>query len=131
MSQILLVIIVSGLIIIAVVSCIKFTKGPLSIGDLKNYLHLLQSKFTHHAFIDPELERQEMEVLQNKVKTSCSQLSISENTDLQGLFLNTCQNINDVMNDKEIENRISWLKFREVICNFQEFYFSKTSVVVT
>jgi hypothetical protein len=130
MSQILLVIIVSELIIVAVVSCIKFTKGPLSIGALKNYLRLLQSKFIHHALIDPDVERQEIEMLQNKVKTSCSQLTISENADLQGLFLNTCQNINDVMTDKEIENRTSWLKFREVICNFQESYFSKKPVVV-
>jgi hypothetical protein len=126
MSQILLVIVVAGLIIVAIMSCIKFTKGPLSMGDLKKYLLLLQSKFIHHAFIDPEFERQEIEVLQNKVKTSCSQLVISNNSDLEGLFLNTCQSINAVMTDKEIENRTSWLKFSEVICNFQEFYFSKT-----
>ena len=83
----------------------------------------LQSKFVSVAPIKLEWERQEMEKLQNKIKTSSDQLTISSDNDLKQLFASNCNDIHLAMNDVKVVNKSSWIKFNAVMCGFNEFYF--------
>jgi hypothetical protein len=121
--QLLLVAVLLSLLVLMVITCIKFTKGPLSTTALKRHLLLLQSKFITSVPINPELERQEMEKLQNKIKTSSDQLTISEDKDLKQLFAINCEHIHSAMKDVNVVNKSSWIKLNAVMCGFSKFYF--------
>lgn len=123
LPQILLIVVLAGLLVLLVSTCIKFTKGPLSTSALKKHLLQLQSKFVASALINPEWERQEMEKLQNKIKTSSDQLTISGDKDLQQLFANNCKYIQSTMTDVNLVNRSSWIKFKALMFGFNKFYF--------
>lgn len=75
------------------------------------------------ALINPEAERQAMEILQNKIKTSSNQLTISEDKDLQQLFASNCKYIQTVMTHVNLVNRSSWIKFKELMFGFSALYF--------
>ena len=68
--QITLLIVVELLLIMMVSVCIRFTKGPVSTRALLLQLQNLQRKFALGKTVNPEIERAEMEQLQNKVKTT-------------------------------------------------------------
>lgn len=121
--QILLIVVLLGLLVLLVRTCIKFTKGPLSTTALKQQLLQLQSKFVSSALINPEVERKEMEILQNKIKTSSDQLTISGDKDLQELFASNRKYIQSIMGDMNLTNRSSWIKFKELMFGFGDFYF--------
>jgi hypothetical protein len=121
--QILLIVVLLGLLVLLVRTCIKFTKGPLSTTALKQQLLQLQSKFVSSALINPEVERKEMEILQNKIKTSSDQLNISGDKDLQELFASNRKYIQSIMGDVNLTNRSSWIKFKELMFGFGDFYF--------
>lgn len=123
--QILFIIGMAGLLVLLVTTCIKFTKGPFDTAALKKQLRLLQLKFVSAALINPEAERKEMEILQNKIKTSSNQMSISGDKDLKQLFASNCKYIQSAMTDVNLANRNSWIKFRELMFSFGDFYFPK------
>jgi hypothetical protein len=121
----LLILGLAGLFVLLVTTCIKFTKGPINTAALKNQLRSLQLKFVTAALINPELERKEMEILQNKIKTSSNPSIISNDKDLKLLFDSNCKYIQSEMNNTNLENRSSWIKFRELMLGFDKFYFQK------
>ena len=121
--QVLLIVVLLGLLVLLVRTCIKFTKGPLSTTALKQQLLQLQSKFVSSALINPEVERKEMEILQNKIKTSSDQLAISGDKDLQELFASNRKYIQSIIGDVNLTNRSSWIKFKELMFGFGDFYF--------
>jgi len=123
LTQIFFTIGLTGLLMLLVTTSIKFTKGPLDTAALKKQLLALQLKFVSASLINPEAERGEMEILQNKIKTSSSQMSISGDKDLQQLFASNCKYIQSAMADEHLENRSSWIKFRELMFSFGDFYF--------
>jgi hypothetical protein len=90
LPQILLIVGLAGLLMLLVTSSIKFTKGPINTAPLKTQLRSLQLKFVTAALVNPELERKEMEILQNKIKTSANPSIISTDNDLKLLFDSNC-----------------------------------------
>jgi hypothetical protein len=125
LPQMLLILGLAGLFVLLVTTCIKFTKGPINTAALKNQLRSLQLKFVTAALINPELERKEMEILQNKIKTSSNPSIISNDNDLKLLFDSNCKYIQSEMNNTNLENRSAWIKFRELMFGFDKFYFQK------
>ena len=123
LPQILLIVGLTGLLILLANTCLKFTKGPLDTANLKKRLGLLQLEFVSAALINPEAERREIEMLQNKIKTSSNQMSISSDKDLRQLFASNCKYIQSEMADVNLLERSSWIKFRELMFSFDEFYF--------
>jgi len=125
LPQIILIVGFTGLLVLLVNTCLKFTKGPLDTANLKKRLGLLQLKFVSAALINPEAERREIEILQNKIKTSSSLMRISSDKDLRQLFASNCKYIQSEMADVNLLERSSWIKFRELMFSFDEFYFRK------
>jgi hypothetical protein len=123
LPQILLVVAVAGLFILMITTCIKFTKGPINTDALKTRLRSLQFKFVTSASIDPEWERKEIEILQNKIKTTNGQSNISDDQDLRQLFASNCNYIESAMMDVNLKNRSSWIKLKGLMFSFNEFYF--------
>lgn len=121
--QILLIVLLFGLLVLLVRTCIRFTRGPLTTTALKQQLLQLQSKFVGSAPINPEAERQAMEILQNKIKTANDQLTISEDEEIRQLFASNCKYIQSIMSDVNLANRSSWIKFKELMFGFGDFYF--------
>jgi hypothetical protein len=122
-SQMLLIVGSAGLLVLMVTTCIKFTKGPINTDALKKQLRSLQLKFVTAALINPELERKEMEILQNKIKTSSNALTISGDHDLKMLFASNCQYIQSAIADVNLLNKSSWIKFKELMFSFDAFFF--------
>ena len=123
LPQILMIIGLAGLLVLLVTTCIKFTRGPLDTAALKKQLRLLELKFVSAALVNPETERKEIEILQNKIKTSSNPMSISGDMDLRQLFASNCKYIQTAMTDANLANRSSWIKFRELMFSFVDFYF--------
>jgi hypothetical protein len=123
LPQMLLIIGLGGLLVLLVAACVKFTKGPINTEALKKQLRSLQLKFVSAALINPELERKEMELLQNKIKTSSNTSIISGDHDLRLLFSSNCKYIQSEMNNVNLENRSSWIKFKELMFSFDHLYF--------
>jgi len=121
--QLLLIVVLAGLLLLLITTCIKFTKGPVSTNALKKQLRSLQLKFVTAAHISPEAERKEMEILQNKIKTSSNPLIISSDNELKLLFASNCKYIQSEITNMKLENRSSWIKFKELMFSFYEFYF--------
>lgn len=121
----MLIIIVTSLLMITASICSKFTKGPLSTVALLQRMRLLQAKFIAGKEIDPETEREEMEILQNKIKTSSSMQTISGNSDLKQLFARNCASIQSVLKQPVLDNKTSWIKFNALMADFNTSYFEK------
>ena len=123
LPQVLLIVGLGALIVFLVTTCIKFTKGPISTDALKRQLRLLQLKFVTAETINPDVERREMEILQNKIKTSNDPLIISDDNDLKLLSGSNCKYIQLEMDNVNLANRSSWIQFRELMLGFDRFYF--------
>lgn len=119
----LLILVLAGLLVLLVSTCIKFTKGPLSTAALKNHLRALQLKFISAASINPERERREMEILQNQVKTSGRPATISADDDLRLLVNSNSRYIQSETDNIHLENRSAWIQFRELMLDFKNRYF--------
>jgi hypothetical protein len=123
LPQLLLIVVVAGLFVLLITTCLKSTKGPINTDALKRQLRSLQLKFVTAALINPELERKEMEILQNRIKTSSNPLVISGDDDLKLLFGSNCKYIQSAMMDVNLENRSSWVRFKELMFSFDYQYF--------
>ena len=123
LPQVLLIVGLGALIVFLVTTCIKFTKGPISTDALKRQLRLLQLKFVTAETINPDVERREMVILQNKIKTSNDVLIISDDNDLKLLSGSNCKYIQLEMDNVNLANRSSWIQFRELMLGFDRFYF--------
>lgn len=121
----LLIALVVGLLLLMVATCIKFTKGPQSTSALVLQLQRLQAMFLSAETINPEKERAEMEVLQNKLKTSSSPSIISGNLALQKLFSSNCQSIRMAMNNSHADDKTAWIKLNALMADFNSLYFGK------
>jgi hypothetical protein len=119
----LLIIVVVALMALMVSVCIKFTKGPLSTAALLQQLQHLQARFASGKQINPEREREEMEILQNKIKTTSDPITISENMDLKRLFYSNCKSIQGVLGQADLQNRTSWIKLNGLMVEFNSRYF--------
>ena len=123
LPQVLLILGTVGLLVITATACLKFTRGPINTDALKIQLRSLQLKFVTAAVINPESERKEMEILQNKIKTSNNPSLISGDNDLKLLFDSNCKYIQSEMNNSNLPNRSSWIKFRDLMLGFDKSYF--------
>ena len=52
-------------------------------------------------------------------------MRISSDKDLRQLFASNCKYIQSEMADVNLLERSSWIKFRELMFSFDEFYFRK------
>ena len=123
----LLIAFVVGLLVTTILVCIKFTKGPASTKAFTDRLRTLQLKFDSGKTIHPEKEREEMERLQNKIKTTSEAAIISGNSDLRHLLYSICQSLHGVLNQPSLENRTSWIKLNAVMVDFDTQYFGKNT----
>lgn len=126
LPQTLLIAGLAGLLVLLVTTCIQFTKGPASTVALKTQLRSLQLKFITAAPINPESERKQMEILQNKIKTSSNSVVISGDHDLKLLFNSNCRYIRLEMKNVNLENRSSWIQFNNLMLDFDESYFRQS-----
>jgi membrane protein insertase Oxa1/YidC/SpoIIIJ len=123
--QITLLIFVILLLILMVSVCIKFTKGPFNTSALQEHLQRLQAKFSAGILINPRTEREEMETLQNKIKTTSNPALISGNATLKRLLYSNCKAIQAVLGQPGLENRTSWIKLNALMVDFNDLYFEK------
>jgi hypothetical protein len=128
--ELLLLLVVIALAVTAVSASMKSNKGTSSTRDLKNYLLGLQLRFRNPLAIDAEKERTALELLLNRLKTSSPQKTISEDEDLKELFGSTCSRIKEITNSREEGARTSWRKLKNVVFDFQEFYYPKGVLAV-
>lgn len=125
LPQISLIVFVTFLLILMVSVCIKFTKGPFNTSALLQQLKRLEAKFVSGKMINPKIEREEMERLQNKIKTTSDPAVISGNRDLKRLLYNNCKSIQTVLSQPGLENRTSWIKLNALMVDFNDLYFGK------
>ena len=125
LPQIILLLVVVGLLVWMVQTSVKSTKGSLNTAALKKQLMQLQSKFLRSEAINPDRERAQMEMLQNKIKTTSEQLTISDDNDLKQLFDTNCNYIITAMNNAGLEERSSWIKLKELMLDFDALYFRR------
>jgi hypothetical protein len=125
LPQIKLLVVVVGLLVWMVQTSVKSTKGSLNTAALKKQLMQLQSKFLRSEAINPDRERAQMEMLQNKIKTTSEQLTISDDNDLKQLFDTNCNYIIAAMNNAGLEERSSWIKLKELMLDFDALYFRR------
>jgi hypothetical protein len=123
--QIMLIGLVILLLALMKSACTKFTKGPVSTTALLQQLQRLQAKFALGKLINPEMEREEMERLQNKISTSSEPGIISGNADLKRLLYSNCKSIQAVLSQSILENRTSWIKMNAMMVDFNTHYFEK------
>jgi hypothetical protein len=125
LPQIIMLVVVVGLLVWMVQTSVKSTKGSLNTAALKKQLMQLQSKFLRSEAINPDRERAQMEMLQNKIKTTSEQLTISDDNDLKQLFDTNCNYIIAAMNNAGLEERSSWIKLKELMLDFDALYFRR------
>ena len=124
-SELVLLIVVIGLVIMALSYSMKSTRGSSNLIDLKTYMQVLQLKLSNHSTIYADKERAEIDMLLNRIKTTNSQKTLSQDKELKGLFTITSQQIKQITDSKEIGLRTSWQKLKNVVCDFDDFYYSK------
>jgi hypothetical protein len=123
LPQVLLLVVVIGLLVYTVLACMKFTRRSLTVTALRNQLLLLQGKFVHPFAMDPDVEREQMEILHNNLKTSSDATQITANSDLKQLIQSTCLSIKSILNKSDLVNKTGWIKFNRVMSDFDDLYF--------
>jgi hypothetical protein len=121
--QLLLAMVVAGLLVLMVKVCIQSTTGPVSTAALKHHLFLLQQRMAGPGKVQPQQEREELEKLQNTIKTSSTPDAISGDVELRSLFRNNCASIQSKIRQPELEDRSGWIQFGELISGFNASYF--------
>lgn len=122
--ELLLLVVVISLFITAFITAAKFTKGPLSIAALKEYLFGLRSLLESRTDLDAETERSTLEKLFNQVKANCAGTVITKNQELKEVLQSTCQNIQLTMESKKTGQRNAWQQLKDTAFGFHEQYFS-------
>lgn len=119
---ILLIVVVAGLLVMTFFVSLSSTIGKQSIVALKAHLQALQDRLTVPGTLDPEAERERMEVLFNKVKGSCEQPVISGNKELQDLLVETEIRM-QAIDVKQSHQTGAWIKWKGVTHSFYDQYF--------
>lgn len=120
--EIVLMLVVAGLLVITFIVSGVSTTGKRSIAALKAHLQGLQSRMAEPGTLDPEAEREDIEVLLNKVKATCEQPVISGSRDLAELFGRTHTTM-QAIDQGQMRKRGAWLQFKGVTNSFYELYF--------
>ena len=128
--QFLIMFFVVVLVVVTIIVSVQRTNAPASLTLLKGHLVLLASRFDAHIVIDPEDERQQMEILQKKVKATCEQHVITADSDLKILVENVCREVKHSSEVEEVSNKTSWLKLRELMLSFNASYFPNEDKLV-
>jgi hypothetical protein len=123
LPQLVLIIVVAGLLVLMVSAAVKNNRGPLSTTALKRHLLLLRSKLERSNLINPDIEREEIEKLQNKIKTSSSSATISGNNDLKALVSDNCLAVQLILQQPHLDNRSGWIKLNALLTGFRASYF--------
>ena len=121
--QVLIVLFVVVLVVVTIFVSLQTTKNNTSLTLLKKHLFLLASRFEANTAIDPEDERQQLEMLQKKVKASCEQHVITADSELKILVEDVCREVKRSSQIEEVPNKSSWLKLRELMQSFNASYF--------
>jgi hypothetical protein len=122
---ILIIVFVVVMLVWMVSTCFRSTKGPASTAALLLQLQQLHAKFISAEKIDPEIEKKEMESLQNKIKTASDPAVISGNPDLRKMFWLNCQSIASVLNEEGLKDRTAWIKLNALMIDFNFLYFGR------
>ena len=122
---ILVIVFVVGMLVLLFFTCFRSTTGQASTAALLLHLQQLHGKFISAEKIDPEIERKEMEILQNKIKTASDAVVISGNPDLRKMFGLNCQSIAAVLNDEGLTDRTAWIKLNALMIDFNFLYFGR------
>lgn len=120
--EILLIVVVAALLVMTFFTSLTSTIGKQSIAALKAHLQGLQSRLSVPAALDPEAERERLEVLFNKVKGSCEQPVISGNKELQDLLVQTDTRM-QAIDVKQSRQRGAWIQWKGVTHSFYEQYY--------
>jgi hypothetical protein len=123
LPQLVLIIVVVCLLMLMVSVSVKNNRGPLSTTALKRHLLLLRSKLERSNLINPDIEREETEKLQNKIKTSSSSATISGNTDLKALVHDNVLSVQSILQQPHLDNRSGWIKLNALLTGFRASYF--------
>lgn len=118
-----LIIVVLGLLIAAFIVGYTSTKGTLALTALRNYLTVLQPRFSHSADMDAEVERSNLEKLLNNVKVTCDRGVISRDADLQLQLAQACEQISTITKSQAGITKSAWIKLKAVAYGFGESYF--------
>ena len=124
-SELVLLIVVIGLVVMAVSYSMQYTRGSSNLIELKSYLQVLQLKLSNPSMMDADKERAEIDMLLNRIKTTNSQKTLSQDKELKGLFTITSQQIEQITDSKEIGLRTSWQNLKNIVCDFDDFYYPK------
>lgn len=122
--EIVLVLLVAGLLVMTFIVGGATTAGKRSIAALRAHLQGLQSRMADPGTLDPEAEREDMEVLLNKVKATCEQPAISGSRELAELFGRTHTTM-QAIDQQQVRKRGSWLQFKGITNSFYELYFPR------
>lgn len=121
--EVLLSIVVLGLLIAAFIIGYTSTKGPLALTALRNYLTVLQRRFSHSADMNADAERSDLEKLLNNVKVTCDQQVISSDADLQFQLGRACDQMTTITKSQVGSTKSAWIKLKAVAYGFGESYF--------
>lgn len=122
--EIVLILVVAGLLVMTFIVGGATTAGKRSIAALRSHLQGLQARMADPGTLDPEAERENMEVLLNKVKATCEQPVISGNPELEELFGRTHTTM-QAIDQGQVRKRSSWLQLKGVTNSFYELYFPR------
>jgi len=122
--DIFFILIMIGLFTATFVASFTSTKAPLALVGLKDHLLSLASRLQQFRGIDTEIERSKMESLINQVKTSCDEITISNDLKLRSAltaaytqFCVATDNIND-------DAKTGWIKLKAASFGFGQPYFT-------
>lgn len=122
LPQITLLLLVVLLLVLMVSVCTRFTSGAVSTNALQQKLRRLQQKFASGK-VNPLTEREAMELLHNKVKTTSSAAVISGDADLKWLFYSNCRSIQAMLSKPDLADRTAWIKLNALMVDFNTQYF--------
>lgn len=120
--EIVLIVVVAGLLVMTFITSLTSTLGKQSIAALKTHLQGLQARLAAPGTLDPEAEREHIEVLFNKVKSSCEQPLISGNKELKDLLVQTETKMR-AMDEQQSRQRGAWIQWKGVTHSFYDQYF--------
>src|SRR5947209_2914421 len=107
-----LTMVAAALVVYSLMSGLRSTKGPQSMASLIGYLRFVDARFEARVPINAEAERKEMEIWQNKTKTTCDQRAITANEELKLLVSKVYTEISAACERSGATDRSSWIKLK-------------------
>lgn len=123
--ELLLIIIVTSLFITVFITMSKFTRAPISINGLKTYLDNLHTALISNKSLNADTERSTLEKHMNFVKVHCTEKAIALNTGLEESLQTTCNDIQIILESKEVGKRSTWQQLRDTAFGFKDLYYQK------